>query len=419
MLLGERKPLFEAGFIHGNAMAIADVLDPVDGGMWDLIEVKSATSVKDINIQDVALQRYCYEGAGLRIRRCILMHVNNEYVRHGEIDPKRLFTRVDITDRVGEVIGGVEGRLAEMVKTISARKCPVVDIGPHCSDPYDCVMQDKCWAHVFKYEDNIFTLYRLRAEKAWHLYRQDIIRNADLPFEMDVSDQQRIQLTAEHTGEPHINARAVRAFLMKMEYPLHFLDFETFATAIPMLDGVRPYQKVPFQFSLHVLSRQGADPVHSSWIWDGEGDPRAIMVEQLRRLLGREGSVIAYNATFESGVLHEAADAYPKHAAWVDSIAARTVDLLEPFRSFSVYHPAQHGSASLKAVLPALTGTTYDGMEISDGSMASRQYLAAMYGGVPAKEKQRILKALEEYCGLDTRAMIDLVVWLRVAGARG
>jgi hypothetical protein len=78
-----RKPLFEAGFVHIGGFARVDILDPVGEDAWDIIEVKSATEVKDVNLLDLAFQAFVYNGAGLKIRRCCVMHVNREYVRRG------------------------------------------------------------------------------------------------------------------------------------------------------------------------------------------------------------------------------------------------------------------------------------------------------------------------------------------------
>jgi hypothetical protein len=409
--LRNRKPLFEAGFTHGHALAFADVLDPVGNDEWDLIEVKSSTSVKDINIQDVALQRYCFEGAGLKIRRCILMYINNQYVRHGEVDPQQLFTREDITDRVEAVLGGVEGRLVGMAETVAQPECPTIEIGPHCTDPYECPLKERCWAHVLKYEENIFTLPRIGA-KAWDLYRKGILRNADLPPDMELTEHQRIQVEAERTGRTYVEGRKLSEFLQRMSFPLHYLDFETFSTAIPLVDGVRPYQKVPFQFSLHVEADLGADPVHHSWIWDGVGDPRSAMLDRMGPLLGDWGSIVAYNATFEKGILHDALAIRPDPAPWAEYLDARMVDLLEPFRDFLVYDSSQHGSASLKAVVPFFTDQTYEGREIADGATASQRYLTAMFTDVDPAAKQRTMRLLEEYCGVDTLGMVELVASL-------
>jgi hypothetical protein len=408
-LLGQGKPLFEASFLANGVYARADILEPVGRGRWDLIEVKSSTEVKSVHIPDLAVQRYCYEAAGVRIRRCHLLHINNEYVLKGAVNPVKLFKREDVTDVVKSVSSEVPDRILEMQKTIARGSCPEVDIGPQCSDPYPCPLAEDCWKAVNACQNNVFTLYHLRGEKKWALYQQGILDNASIGDAIALSDAQQIQIATERIGKLHVDRVAVQAFLDLLRYPLQFLDFETFSTAIPMIQGTRPYQQIPFQFSLHTVPTPSATPQHNGWIWDGQGNPFDTMLHELGRCMGTCGSVIAYNAGFEISRLQEAAKACPGKRAWVSAVVARMVDLLVPFRAFDVYHPVQHGSASMKSVLPALTCTDYSSLAISDGGMASQAYLDAMYGGVPEAQKQQTLKDLEVYCGQDTMGMVDIL----------
>ncbi|MCE9616518.1 MAG: DUF2779 domain-containing protein [Lentisphaerae bacterium] len=408
-LLKQRVPLFEASLLGGGVYARADILEPVGRGQWDLIEVKSTGKVKDIHIPDLAAQRYCYEAAGLYIRRCHLMHIDTQYLLRGNPDPNRFFQCEDVTDQVDAMLPEVPRRVREMRKTIGQEACPEVEIGPHCSDPYDCPLTGRCWKAVNSRPHSIFTLYRLGAKKTWALYAQGVLDNAQIDEGTRLSGNQQIQIEAERTGQLQINKPAVRSFLERLYYPLQFLDFESFQTAIPLVQLTRPYQQIPFQFSLHQLVSSTARPRHFGWIWDGSGSPFDAMLEQLRACLTDQGAVVAYNASFEIARLREAAAACPTHRKWVEAVIDRTVDLLEPFRSFDVYHPAQHGSASMKSVLPALTGQDYAGMAISDGGMASQAYLTTFYGNAPQAAKEQTIKDLEAYCGQDTLGMWDIV----------
>jgi hypothetical protein len=347
-LLKERKPLFEAGFSTNRGYARLDVLNPVRGGKWEIVEVKSGTSVKDPNWDDVAFQRYCCEGAGVTITRCHVVHIENTYVRRGDVDPSKLLIKEDVTETVREKTIGLEGRLAEMLRLIGLRTCPRVDIGPHCDSMYGCPLKEACWKHVNEVRHNVFTVSRLGA-KAWSLFEDGILESSRIPGSFRLSRTQEIQVEAERSGKPHVDSAVVTSFLDKLEYPLCFLDFETFQTAIPLVDGTRPYQQVPFQFSLHVAKSLSAKPAHYSWLWKGTGDPRRELLDALSPLLGKSGSIIVYNASFEKARLKECVDAHPGSAGWLLSVLDRVVDLLAPFRSFGVYYPEQNGSASIKA----------------------------------------------------------------------
>jgi hypothetical protein len=282
----------------------------------------------------------------------------------------------------------------------------VVAIGPHCDDPYTCPLHDRCWA--FLPESNVLKLYR-GTKKGFQLLGRGITNLQDIPDDVPLTDSQEIQVTAARTGKPHIDRAAIRTFLRQLEYPISYLDFETFGTAIPLFDGVRPYQQVPFQFSLHVVRSPVAEPEHFGFLADGKGDPRPEFMRQLRAVLPEAGSVVAYNAQFELNRLEECCEALPEFNPWLRGVEKRVVDLLLPFRRFRYYHPAQQGSPSMKAVLPALTGQGYGDLVIQEGNTASLEFLRVTYGDVSEQERQRVRRQLEDYCGRDTEGMVRIV----------
>jgi hypothetical protein len=230
----------------------------------------------------------------------------------------------------------------------------------------------------------------------------------DVPEER-LNANQRIQQAVLRTGRPHIEAGPLRAWLDALEYPVHMLDFETASSAIPLFDGTRPYQQIPFQFSVHVLDRPGAEPRHHEFLWTEDSDPRPALVEALR-VIGPRGSVMAYFAGFERARIDELAEAFPEAADFLEGLNRRLVDLIDPFTRFWVHHPAQHGSCSIKKVLPALTGSGYQDLAITQGDQAAREWLKAVRGGEGA---EAIFRALREYCALDTRGMVDILAYLQ------
>jgi hypothetical protein len=401
-----RRPLFEPAFRYRNAYARADILSPVRPDRWDIIEVKSSTEVKDVYLQDLALQKYTYSGAGLNIRKCMLFYIDNSYERVGEVEPEKLFAREDVTRQVDSLLPEVEKNLQGMVDIIRLKLHPDVSIGKWCRDPYPCPLTDVCWG--FLPETSVFDLSRI-GDRGFDLLKKGITDVADIPAGFRLNSTQALQVKALTSGRPHIDRPAIREFLRKLVYPLYYLDFETFATAIPLFDHVRPYQQIPFQFSLHVVRRRGQSPEHYGLIAGGKEDPRPEVLGRLFELLGTSGSLVSYNASFEKRIIGESCQAYPEYAAACKSVERRFIDLWGPFRSFHYYNPDQKGSASMKEVLPALTGLGYEGMEIADGGTASREYLRVTVGDVPAEEKASVRALLERYCALDTSGMIAIV----------
>ncbi len=408
-LLKQGQPFFEAGILADDVYSRIDVLRPASGGSWDIIEVKSSTRVKDENVHDVSFQKHCCEKRGLNINRCYLMHINNRYVKQGDIDPNGLFAIEDVTDKVVEASKDIETRVKTMLETMGSAECPDSRVGPHCSDPYSCPVASCREALP---ENTILELYR-GSSKAFGLLNQGIHFLRDIPDSVKLSEAQVRQKWCDANSCAYVDSSAIAAFVNSLKYPVHYLDFETFSAAVPLLDGTRPYQQVPFQFSLHVVDRPGAMAWPFGHLAEGSADPRPKFFEELRKTIGNKGSIVVYNQKFEEGIIQDLAEAFPDHRDWADQASSRMVDLLDPFRNFNYYHPGQRGSASIKNVMPALTGRGYDDLEISVGDEASLAYLDMTYGNMPAQDKAKIRHDLEDYCGRDTEGMIWIVDELR------
>ena len=403
-----RKPLFEAGFVFKQAYALADILNPVAKDTWDLIEVKSSSSVKDEHYYDVAFQKYTYEGAGLKIRKCYLMYINNQYVRKGEIEPEKLFATEDVTKQCEELIPEIEENIVDMFEAIQRKDEPRIKVGPHCDKPYSCSLEDICWDFL-PAKNDIFCLYS-GTKKAYELLQRGVLSITDITTDVKLSYKQSIQVSCHRSCTPHIDKKGVKDFLVTLKYPLYFLDFETINPAIPAYDNSRPFEAIPFQYSLYIVKNKDAKPERHSYLAPGDKDPRSKILKQLKTLMGDSGSVIAYNASFEKTTLRHASEAYPEYQGWVASLEERIVDLLTPFRGFLYYHPDQAGSASLKNVLPIMTKSNYDGMEIADGNMASIEYSRVTFGkNIGEEERQRVRASLEKYCDLDTKGMTEVL----------
>lgn len=399
--------IFEAAAIHDRVLVRPDVLIR-RGGSWDLVEVKGSTEVKEVYVEDAAVQRYVLDGGGFQVRRCFLMHINNQYVRRGAVEPDKIFTMADITKDVAALQRHIPARVAAMHKVLALKAPPKIDIGSHCSDPYDCDFVSHCWRHIPDY--SVFNLVRVRQEKVAALMDRGVLHVRDIPEDFPLTATQKLQVAVEKSGRPHIERKAIADMLREPKYPLYYLDFETISPAIPPYDGLRPFQQMPFQASLHVQKARGGTVEHFEFLGDAKNDPRPALTEFLVRRIGGRGSVVAYNAAFEGSRLAELAEAYPKHAKALLSMKARLWDLAAPFRSGTYLHPEFQGSYSIKAVLPALVaGMSYEGMAIANGGDASIAYLNLMEGTLPPDEARRTIAALKRYCGQDTLAMVKLL----------
>ena len=407
-LLSLRKPLYEAAFKYKRTFARPDILKPNKDGSWDLFEVKSTTSVKDIHYADAAFQKYCYEGAGLKIRKVFIVFINNHFVKNGPIDPKELLVQEEITEQVEGMVEKVEDQVNRMIEIINQKKCPDVKIGLQCDDPYECPLKSVCWDFLPK--ESVFILNRIHKKKAFELIESGIHHIKDIPGDHPLSASQRVQCDCHANGKAKVDPSAIKEFLDQIEFPLYFLDFETLGPAVPVYDQSRPYQQVPFQYSLHILAAWGKEALHHAYLAQNRNDPRPELLSKLEALIKSKGTILSYNMSFELTRLKESVAVYPKYEPWFRGIEKRFMDLIVPFRKFDYYDPKQMGRTSIKNVYPALTGGSYEGLEIGDGGTASLEYGRVMFSdGISPQDKKRVLGGLEEYCKLDTQAMIDVL----------
>ena len=402
--------IFEATFRHDDVLVRVDVLARTAGGRWRLIEVKSGTGVRAHYLPDVAIQRHVLAGCGLDVEAAAVMHVDREYVYGGgALDVTRLLTIVDVTAEIRELEGELPRLLAAMRGALAGETPPAIAPGPHCKTPWVCEFYDQC--NVPLPDDHLANLPGLHGRRLADLLARGIARIGDLPDDIPLSPRQELARRAVVGGGP-LFAEGLGNELAALSYPIAFMDFETLAPAIPRFPGMRPYDGIPFQWSLHVVRGPGAAPEHQHFLHPDAGDPRRRFLETLAAAVGDRGSIVVYSG-FEAGRLADLAGWLPDLAAISERIRTRLWDLLPVMRRH-VYHPRFLGSFSLKRVLPALVPTLgYDGMEVAEGSQAGptwdRLVMGRADGSLAPVEAARLERALRDYCRQDTLGMVELV----------
>ncbi|MEQ9188515.1 MAG: DUF2779 domain-containing protein [Cryomorphaceae bacterium] len=404
--------IYEAAFVANGVYAAMDILVR-EGKKWRAIEVKSSTGVKGYHIYDVALQYYVLTQAGIDLVDIELMHINNEYVRQGDLDVSRLFNRASLLEEVRPLQSEIPDKLRIFLDLLEQDTAPEIGIGPHCGEPFECPFKCHCWEHVPN--QSVFNLTRI-GSNAWKMYEEGLLAIEDVPEDYTLTNKQRNQVAGVQKDKEVFNAEAIAEFLGEWKFPLYFFDFETIGPAVPLYDKSRPYEHLPFQYSLHILSKPDAELTHVEFLADPEaGDPRQALITQMLSDLKKRGSIVTYNMSFEKGKITALADAFPEHKDALLALNKRIVDLLIPFRNQWCYQPSMNGSASIKAVLPALTSLSYKDLEIQEGGTASDVW-QAMAERKFAGEPKAKMEALRKYCERDTLAMVEIY---KVLGARG
>ena len=406
----EIPAIFEAVFEHGGVLVKVDVLHRRRDGGWRLIEVKSTSDVKDHHYEDVAIQYRVVSRSGVDVARACLAHVNRNFIYQGsEIDPRRFFRIRNLTRRVQRLQPKVTFQLRSEFTVLAMSKAPDIAPGRHCTDPVRCEFFDRC--NIPRPNDHIGYLPRLHASAAEELEEMGVESIRDIPDEFELTDIQRRAATCVQTGEPWYSPE-LHGVLAGLKYPLYFADFETVNRALPPFAGMRPYDHLPFQWSVHVQRQPGAEPEHYEFLATDASDPRHEFITSLCAALGESGSIVVYSS-FESQRLSDLASWVPEFSDRINAIQARLFDLLPVVREYT-YHPAYAGSYSIKSVLPALVaGMTYDDMQVANGQDAGLAWESLVRGDLDREERDGIRKALLDYCALDSLAMVRLVETLR------
>ncbi len=412
-LLLDRRPIFEAAFSAEGALALADVLLPTTGG-WRMVEVKSSTSVKDYHLDDVAVQAYVAQKSGLPLTAIAVAHIDSNWTYPGSGNYRGLLVEEDLTEHAFGRTAEVQRWIGEATSIASLGAPPAVQTGSHCSEPFECGFHAYCRTQEPQVEHPIEWLPRVgRKELASFIAEPGTRSMADVPDDLLNERQLRVKHQTL-SGSTYFAKDAAAGALPSLGTVAHFLDFETVGFAIPIWPGTRPYESFPFQFSVHRMAPDGS--LTSSMYLDLSGEfPVPRLAEALVQACGDTGPVFAYNAGFEGGHLAAMGDRLPHLKRSLDAIQARLFDLL-PIAREHYYHPSQHGSWSIKAVLPAIfPDLDYAKLEgINEGGAASNGYLEAIHEATTPARKAELDQQLRTYCERDTFAMVKM--WEYFAG---
>ena len=432
----------EASFALEGHYCAVDILRR-NGDGWDIYEVKS-TSFPECDGEetklekyapDIAYQKWVLEQCGIKVVNTYLVCLNSSYVRHGELDIKSLFVTIDMHDLVENEYLKVSAQSSQALKVLGMKDEPDCNLSEHCMKPYACAFFDYCKRQhgIPEDEPTVFDLYRMNFSKKLEHYHAGRITFDALRTEK-LNDKQQMQVECTLNKTEHINPDGIREFLDTLSYPLYFLDFETMQDAVPQYDGTKPYQQIPFQYSLHIEEKPdrikesnhdgrtlrmtvGKQPVHKEYLAPNDGkDPRRALAEQLCKDIPMDVCTLAYNKMFECGRIKELAELYPDLAVHLLNIRDHIVDLIDPFRAGDYYVPAMGGSFSIKSVLPALFPNdpelNYHNLDNRVQNGGDAMTIFPKIKDMPPAEAAASREALLRYCELDTWAMVK--VWERL-----
>lgn len=405
-LLSSDKTIAEASFSLDGLFCSVDLLHPV-GDHYEIYEVKATTNVEKEHYIDAAFQKYVLEQRGLVIDKVYILHLNNEYRRHGELNVQALFVRDDITDDAHLVSAYVqiEEQLKRIKELLASNQEPESFLSTNCKE---CPFKEYC--HKDVPHPCVLDINGLRGR--YEYYRSGVVTYSDVLLNhVKLNKRQQVQVEAYlHNHILTVDKEQLDSFLKTVRYPVYHLDFESIQLPIPPCDDAWPYEQIPTQYSLHIEHEDGSLE-HKEFLGDSI-DPRRAIAEALCRDIPMDACVLAYNKQFECGRIEELADLYPDLREHLLNMKNNVVDLLVPFKSGNYYHIDMGGSNSIKYVLPALCpndpSLDYHALPVVHNGGEAMDIYPKMLEADP-KEKERIRDGLIKYCCLDTLAMVKVL----------
>ena len=410
-LIRGNRPIFEGGFRASGGLAFADVLLPMSKrgqNGWRMVEVKSSASLKDYHREDAAIQTYIVRQAGVPLGGVAVAHIDSAWTYPGDEDYHGLLKEHDLWQEARAQGKEVEGWISAAQAVVSRTTEPAIRTGAHCTSPYECPFIEYCRQQEPQARQPLSVLPDVRARKLKdYIEAHPTGELQDVPDEL-LNDRQKRVKAVTLSGQSFFDAAGAAAALKGHKLPAYFMDFETIQFAVPIWKGTRPYQQIPFQFSMHKVGARGA--LSQTGFLDLSGkDPREPFAEALVGACGDAGPVFVYNATFEKTRVRELAEKFPRLAGRLSALNERIVDL-HPIARDHYYHPSQQGSWSIKDVLPAACpDLSYDSLDgVQDGGMAMEAFLEALAPQTAPERKAEIERELMAYCRLDTYGMVRL-----------
>ncbi len=409
-----QKQIFQATFFADGLYAMVDILEwNEENQYWIINEVKGSSSQdvkKEVHIDDATFQGVVLEKAGYTVGQVNLIEINKEFRKDGDIVPRLLLEKTDITEKVEEIRPNIEIQIEDAKRFLDREEEPRVCNCIYKSRSNHCPSFSYSHPEVPDYSVHDIVRIGSSKKKLEEMVDNNWFHIEDIPLEYKLSPTQTNHVHTTITGDTIIKEDKIREELSKLEYPLYFLDYETFPKAVPVFDGCYPYQQVPFQYSLHILNAPGENLVHKEFLQIKFENPMSNLVHRLREDIGDRGSVIVWNKKFEGKCNEDLSEAIPELSDFILGINQRFFDLMEIFSKQLYVHKDFKGSHSIKYVLPVLApGFSYEGLNIRDGGMALTGWKEMIFDEKTPKEQAEIASNLLDYCELDTMAMVKIL----------
>ncbi len=392
--------IYEAAFKFQGILVALDILE-CKGGNFYAYEVKSSMSISQTYIQDCAIQYYVIQHFGIQLSDFQIVYINNNYVKNRVLEVDKLFKKKSVLKEILELQPFIQQKIDAAIEVLSNTQMPDVSVGAHCTKPYPCDFMSYCWKDI-------------PANSIWFLQgvslndKLEAVNNGILTIDAYANQHQEdVKLHSYLSNKEIIQSENIANYFKNVQYPICFFDVEAFQSAIPIFDGTKPYERIPFLYSLHIQQEANAPFIHKDYFSATDGDYRKTFIKQFLEDTKTCKTILVYNDLIEKGVLYYLANLFPEFKPEIDKRIAIMLDVEIPFKRLDYYHPKQLGSLSLKTISATMLDINpYNAVDVKDGQEAMAIYNELFY---KSKEEQELYyDKLRSYCKTDTYVLSEV-----------
>ncbi len=339
--------IYEAAFEHAGVIIALDILVRDVAG-WKAIEVKSSRSISETYLWDASLQYFVMKGSGIEISDFSIAYINTAFVRKGPINPAELFKIESVLPFVLERQEQVGQKIERLKEVVELKSSPPIPIGPQCHKPYPCDFIGHCWKNVPA--GSVFDLKGLEEAQKFKYFESGIIKAEDIPkTELDEKTTAR-QVKSMAMGKAVVDSMELNGFLDQIKMPAAVFSWLDFIPAMPIFEGTKPYQSVPYSFALKGLEASENQAVHFTTPAFPE---REMLEEIIDAVLGFE-TILVFGPQPDWDFLLKNAGAEQALQKKVELLLAGSLDLSHPFNNYSIAWPAMRQADSPEEILAGL-----------------------------------------------------------------
>ncbi len=401
--------IYEATFIYDNLLVMVDILHKIDNE-WTAYEVKSSLKITETYVKDACFQYYVIKNCLPNLVDFNLLTLNSKYVLGAELDIQNLFKTTSILKDAQKNTDYFSHKTTEAKLVLEQGKIPDIKIGTHCFQPYTCDFLGSCWKNTTS-KNSIFSLGKLSKNTLFELYNQNIKSIEELTANNDIEILNRkeiqVQISANKLNTEQIDRAEIKKFISDIKEPICSLDIEVWMPALPYYEGTKPFQQIPFLFSM--VSYKNNELEKFSYFKPIENDNRLEFLETILEKTKSFNTILMYDKSLEESVLNQLAELYPTYRKDINALKQKIIDIAEPIQKANYYHPNMQGNFTLKSIAPILNSEfDFNALSIQSGITAMYIYESLLLQ-TNIFEAQQIKEQLIEYCEMD--ALVTLAFY--------